>query len=344
MKQSCNKKNIFISYAWEDVIFAEWLAKMLTREGYFVWIDRYKMLGGEPFPEDITGAINQNTFRFLALMSKSSVKKDTPRKERTLADKARKQSGIKDFIIPLLVDDFSTDDLDLLTTDLTTISFNHSWYTGLKQLVKKLDSINAPKNHSSGLVRLRNLFLKKPDVVGKKENLISNMLFIEEVPKSLLIYKEIKKEPECSRFDWVYYKNGDNYWSFTVPPEELAINLKFCGKVSWQKNDTHLGIITKNIARSLIRKQLTFYCIGRGLERDKESKRIYFPNNYFNNNRLKYDNIKGEKTGSSLKIGQSLSITFHTPQDFCCQEQNESSSYYKNPQYNQSTLFLSQSN
>ena len=49
-------------------------------------------------------------------------------------------------------------------------------------------------------------------------------------------------------------------------------------------------------------------------------------------------------SGSSLKIGQSVGITFHTPQDFCCQEQNESSSYYKNLQYNQSTLFLSQSN
>ena len=50
------------------------------------------------------------------------------------------------------------------------------------------------------------------------------------------------------------------------------------------------------------------------------------------------------RLGSSLKIGQSVGITFHTPQDFCCQEQNESSSYYKNPQYNQSTLFVSQSN
>ena len=54
--------------------------------------------------------------------------------------------------------------------------------------------------------------------------------------------------------------------------------------------------------------------------------------------------LKILRFGSSLKIGQSLSITFHTPQDFCCQEQNEFSSYYKNPQYNQSTLFLSQSN
>ena len=46
-------------------------------------------------------------------------------------------------------------------------------------------------------------------------------------------------------------------------------------------------------------------------------------------------------TGSSLKSGQWLSITFHTPPDFCCQEQNESSLYYKTPQYNQNTLFLS---
>lgn len=296
MNEPYIKKYIFISYASENIIFAEWLAKILTREGYFVWIDRYKMLGGEPFPEDIAKAIKQNTFRFLALMSKSSVKKDTPRKERTLANKARKQSGIRDFIIPLLIDDLSIDDLDLLTTDLTTIHFNHNWYSGLKQLVKKLDLINAPKDQSSGLIRLRNLFPKKSDIVGDKENLISNMLFIEDVPKNLVIYKETNRELESSDSDWISYKNGDNYWSFTAPPEKLTASLKLCGKVDWQKNETYLGIITKNIARSLIRKHLIFYCISRGLRKDKESKRIYFPNNYFNKNHLQYNNIEGEKT------------------------------------------------
>ena len=300
MKEPYIKKYIFISYASENTIFAEWLAKILTREGYFVWIDRYKMLGGEPFPEDIDRAIKQNTFRFLALMSKSSVKKSTPIKERTLADKARKQSGIKDFIIPLLIDDLSTDDLDLLTTDLTIINFNHNWYPGLKQLVKKLDLINAPKDQSSGLIRLRNLFPKKSDIVGKDENLISNMLFIENVPKNLFIYKGTRKKIEFYGVDWVFYKNGNNYWSFSASPEKLAANLEFCGKIDWQKSKIYLGIITKNIARSLIRKHLIFYCTNRGLKRDEESKRIYFPSNYFKKNRLQYNNIEGKKTFISV--------------------------------------------
>ena len=38
--------------------------------------------------------------------------------------------------------------------------------------------------------------------------------------------------------------------------------------------------------------------------------------------------------GSSLKNGQLVGFTFHTPQDFYCQEQNVSASCYQNPQCN----------
>ena len=65
----------------------------------------------------------------------------------------------------------------------------------------------------------------------------------------------------------------------------------------------------------------------------------------FNNlNNYGFKNIKKLEIGSSPKTGQLVGITFHTPQDFYCQEQNESSLYYKTPQYNQSTLFLSHLN
>ena len=45
--------------------------------------------------------------------------------------------------------------------------------------------------------------------------------------------------------------------------------------------------------------------------------------------------------GMSLKNGQLVGFTFHTPQDFYCQEPNVSAACYKNPQCNQNTPFLS---
>ena len=43
---------LFVSHASpEDDEFARWLALQLAKEGYPVWCDRTKLLGGEPFEE-----------------------------------------------------------------------------------------------------------------------------------------------------------------------------------------------------------------------------------------------------------------------------------------------------
>jgi len=70
------REHLFISYASEDAAFTSWLALRLTSEGYKVWCDQYKLLGGEPYPSDITKAIQNDTFRFLAVLSKNSLEKE----------------------------------------------------------------------------------------------------------------------------------------------------------------------------------------------------------------------------------------------------------------------------
>ncbi|MGD0856653.1 MAG: toll/interleukin-1 receptor domain-containing protein, partial [Dehalococcoidia bacterium] len=70
--------HLFISYATEDGELAEWLTLRLTAAGYKVWCDRVKLLGGESYPRDIDKAIKTQTFRMLALISKSSLTKENP--------------------------------------------------------------------------------------------------------------------------------------------------------------------------------------------------------------------------------------------------------------------------
>ena len=136
-----NPTHLFISYAIEDVVLAEWLARKLASQGYAVWIDRLKLLGGEPWPQDIDVAIKERTFRMIALLSSDSLKKPNPSKERTLALNISRSRGIPDFLIPLKVDSV---ELDWLTTDLTYIPFNKGWAEGWRQLLKKLHALHAP--------------------------------------------------------------------------------------------------------------------------------------------------------------------------------------------------------
>src|SRR6266852_4633167 len=138
------RNHLFISYAGEDGPFAEWLTLKLTREGYRVWCDRFKLLGGESYPREIDEAIKNRTFRMLSLLSHASLQKPNPLKERTLGLKIAAVRGI-DFVIPLNVDGLRGTELDWMTTDLTFIPFSHGWAPGFRQLLAKLQSIDAPR-------------------------------------------------------------------------------------------------------------------------------------------------------------------------------------------------------
>jgi len=79
---------IFISHANpEDNKFAEWLALRLAREGYPVWCDVTKLLGGEDFWRDIEAAIRERTIKFLFVLSKCSNEKQGTLMEVAVARK-----------------------------------------------------------------------------------------------------------------------------------------------------------------------------------------------------------------------------------------------------------------
>ena len=79
------REHLLINYATEDWALAEWLTRKLTAEGYRVWCDRFMLLGGESYPREIDEAIKSRTFRMLSLLSRASLTKPNPLKERTLA-------------------------------------------------------------------------------------------------------------------------------------------------------------------------------------------------------------------------------------------------------------------
>jgi hypothetical protein len=49
----------------EDNLFARWLTLRLAAEGYRVWCDVTKLLGGETFWDDIQRLIKQQAIKFL---------------------------------------------------------------------------------------------------------------------------------------------------------------------------------------------------------------------------------------------------------------------------------------
>jgi len=65
----------------EDNEFTLWLALQLANEGYRVWCDLTKLLGGEVFWDDIEEVIKTRAVKVLYVLSRTSNAKDGPLKE-----------------------------------------------------------------------------------------------------------------------------------------------------------------------------------------------------------------------------------------------------------------------
>ena len=136
---------LFVSHATpEDNTFSKWIALKLASQGYPVWCDLTKLLGGEDFWRDIETAIRERTIKFLFVLSKNSNQKPGTLMELAVAKKVGK--NINDFIIPLRIDDIRSDDVNIELNRLTYIDFSKSWIVGYRQLLKKLEDDNVPKD------------------------------------------------------------------------------------------------------------------------------------------------------------------------------------------------------
>src|ERR1051326_2669695 len=93
---------VMISHANpEDNEFALWLALQLARDGYKVWSDVTKLLGGEQFWADIEEVIRQKAVKVIYVLSKVSNESGRGfRKELHLADSVGRQLKDKRFLIP----------------------------------------------------------------------------------------------------------------------------------------------------------------------------------------------------------------------------------------------------
>lgn len=142
----------------------------------------------------------------LGLLSKASIGKDNPRKERTQALKLGKQRETDDFLITLNLDGSQP---DWTLFDISWISFRESWADGLRRLLKKLESLNAPRIHAGNSAIAKAALERGSSLLAHKtEPLTTNWMPFVQVPEVLRIFdtSEMDKgqEKACRDF-WPHY-------------------------------------------------------------------------------------------------------------------------------------------
>lgn len=311
-ENTAHRDHLFISYAYEDEALAEWLALRLTSEGYKVWIDRFELLGGESYPADIDHAIKCRTFRMIALLSRSSLVKPNPLKERTLALNIQRQRQ-EEFLITLNVDNLRPDEMDWMTSDITFIPFFECWAAGLSQLLKKLVRVDTPIQVAHGKQVAANAYLPTDILSQEPEHVYSNLLHIVRIPVAISCFTASK---ELSRYGqdeltrqwafWALRPKRDSartsrtlYFSFDSSPPPILQSHGWVRKTvaAWRDVDTIRGIRSSDVIKPLLRRTLLHHLRTRGLRPTPNDPHIfYFPNGLVRNNFLWFRRPDGRRT------------------------------------------------
>lgn len=292
-----NRDHIFISYAIEQSALCDWLARKLAAEGYAVWYDRLKLLGGEDWPKDIGTAIKERSFRVLALLSRDSAGKPNPTGEWITALAVGRELVIDDFLIPLNTDGLSSLEIPWNLQTINYIPFHSSWAEGLEQLLKKLESINAPRNVPGG----RRLAIQSTsaDVIIKQgpEPLMSNCFRIKQLPRFIQVYRPaidlFQNERRSLHKDWACRDvSASKVLAFHDHPTS-RYKLECEEKIEWASRKSIENIGTRDLLANLIHKCLGQVMISKGMRHSGRRRQWYIPDGLAPNNRVRYRTISG---------------------------------------------------
>lgn len=210
------REAIFISHATpEDNDFVRWLGSKLELAGYKVWHDLARLKGGDYFWDKIEAAIRNDSFRFVAVVSKVAVGKQGVKDEWAVAGTIER--SVPGFIIPVRIDDISFGDVPISLHRKNLLDFTSGWHKGLAALVDTLEEVQAPKvtNPDPALARYWLPELKDGAIVRTdvKETLDSTWLPILSLPPAIETARILGKEREIKvteanrKLPWFEYED-----------------------------------------------------------------------------------------------------------------------------------------
>lgn len=314
---------LFLSHATpEDNDFVTWLATQLVTAGYEVWCDATELLGGERFWSNIGEAIDQHAAKVLFASTIHSNTKQGALRELGLTIDAAKANGIKDFLIPLKVDEFPFESTDRRLHDLNFVRFDIGWSHGLKQLLEVLERENVPKSLDAGPNCVADWYRKSQQpnrkVVVSNEPYMTNWLNIE-MPDKLYFHKtrgtESQLEMYAAAFPYPVRAHGEYLVSFanslelteflgpkfsverTIEFEPMHFADKGSEEISVHFKDAS-RIVTDMLRQSwekeLTDRKLLHYPMSSGM------KAWFFPDGLLEKNKAKFVRVNGKKTYRQL--------------------------------------------
>jgi hypothetical protein len=312
---------IFISHAFpEDNEFTRWLALRLAVEGYPVWCDLTKLLGGEDFWRSVEKIIRQKACKVLFVLSESSNAKDGTLQEVALAKEVARQNNFEDFLIPLKIDDLSRSHINIELKRINYTSFEDGWAKGLSALLEKLETAGVPKNpnYSPDAVASwwRANFSAEQGLLQQNEEHLSNWFVIESPPQKLFYHIFM---PGISRMPYpvegeVFYPfqpHGNGILSFSTAEDFTSeeqlfgdTHRFFIADLLDDEQDTFIDAMhTRNVISNLFTQAWVNFVRKRGLETYELANGsfcCYFKKDQLENDKISFTGVDDKLTRRNI--------------------------------------------
>lgn len=269
---------LFLSHANpEDNVFSRWLALQLAKEGYGVWCDQTRLLGGEDFWADIEGAIRARACKLLYVLSSASNHKSGPLQELHVAQSVARRENFGDFVIPLRIDEtLAHAETNIQLARINAIDFTAGWATGLRTLLKKLAEDNVQKDERFDARAVaswwRSQIGSTSSILDEPEEYLSNWFSIRTLPPTMyfhVLHPSYAKAMLLDAFPFPVRRHKDCIVSF-APLGDLAPALPTPGMIRATHEVTTAtllaGISEPIIVRPMEARDIVLDLLRRGWE------------------------------------------------------------------------------
>lgn len=306
------REAVFISHANpEDNSFATWLTLRLAREGYKVWCDVVKLVGGDDFWRDIEDALRQHTRKFIFVTSRASNQKQGTLQELSVASGVARQLNDTGFVIPVKVDDLPFADHNIQINRLIAIPFTGGWADGLASLLKALDEDGVPKSNSTGAASVAwwwNANRSNSQIVTKKREVLwTNWFPLRRMPRHLLAWQVPPMTNLTASFPYPTYRHGDWLFSFAnaqaltgkVQSPTGGPGYKISGYLR-REPPARTGLKRREVSiavRQLLRQAWEKYAVSRKLalyDLSSARKTVWFPSGVVPGNTVSFIGVGGK--------------------------------------------------
>lgn len=332
------RSTIFVSHtnSEKDNSFARWINAKLRLFGYDSWCELDRFVGGEECWLEIQKVLKTNTVIFIAVVSKRYCEKlmeggSGVRMELNFAQKSNEIPNGN--IIPVLIDEFSLDELPIEINPFWFIDCKGNWETALTNLLDKLSNEKIPKvgqGDSTLSFWYESIKLDK-GIYPKNEIYYSNWWEIKSLPKFLYVFRFSNRKiaDKVVHFEaFPCIGHGNHVCSFKDKittliwsnGDEIEVSITKVYKVpiveiideSYQSQLFPTLLDVKNILKRLLRtcfELLMYNCELKSYKLANKKPCFYYPTGFRENDKIKFD-YRGKPKSKKL-VGKYFDDMWH---------------------------------